>query len=142
MKRVLLLLTLFIFLLPTISSATVTTVTNFIGKGVCNTKVFTAAATSADTLYLIGGTYGGSTIAYSLQVTLSGSTAVTMRMVGGQTRYKLGNLDTTGADIVITADGIYTFVCPMVGELGYFSFLFVSESGGTSATIALTAKVD
>ena len=62
------------------------------------------------------------------------NTNVVVRIEGSVDNTAWGNLDSGGLDTTITANGTYLFTCPNT-LLAYLRVTFVSETGGTAATI-------
>jgi hypothetical protein len=148
MKRLILLMLIAMFLSTGIAQAAVVDVTPW-KKDVAaqadtiGGKFLTAAATGTDTLY-IEGIHGidnnATSITFAVTVA-SINTNVVLRLLQGQRYNNLANVDEDGADITITANGTYLFTVRDVISKGYFALYWVSESGGTTATIRITAKV-
>lgn len=69
------------------------------------------------------------------------TTNVVIRFQGSLDGENWFNTDAEEKDTTITADGTYGFAYEGKGEINYIRLYFVSESGGTDATIAVKAKV-
>jgi len=69
------------------------------------------------------------------------NTNVVVRAEGSLDNTNWFNLDTDDADTTQTANGTYAFQHDGDGELCYTRFTFVSESGGTAATIDVVIMI-
>jgi hypothetical protein len=75
------------------------------------------------------------------QLVIAGiTTNVVLRFLGSLDGGNWFNLDEAG-DTTYSANGTYSKVYNGSGEIRYIAVLFVSESGGTAATIGIKVKV-
>jgi len=79
-------------------------------------------------------------IIFQYVITLTSTNAV-IRIQGSLDGDNWFNVDAEEKDITITASGTYSVTYEGKGEINYIRLYFVSESGGTDATIAVKAKV-
>lgn len=98
------------------------------GKTITFTQL--TAAGSTDSVKVLG--VKSFTFAYTVA---SINTSVTVRAEGSLNDSNWFNLDIDDSNTIETANGTYAFQYGGNGELAYTRFTFVSEVGGTAATI-------
>ena len=102
----------------------------------------TAAATASDTIQMF--TDDGKIIYVSaiFAVTVAAiNTNVVVRIEGSLDNVSWFNVDEDEADMTYTANGTYGIRYQGQGEIRYLRLYWVSESGGTAATIDTTVKI-
>ena len=89
-----------------------------------------AAATYSDTVWVTGAR----TIACDVYV-VGLVTNVVVRLEGSNNGVNFMNLNATGANTTITADGQYSLIFENAAVMRYYRLYWVSEAGGTAAVI-------
>ena len=94
------------------------------------------------------GESGGRKIVYQrltfqLVVALGGSKSVTLQAEGNldNSADNWANLDVSGLSTIIATGGTYILTYEGSGEVGYTRLTFVSEAGGSDATIQVKLRV-
>ena len=103
----------------------------------------TAAATATDTFALLGGDNITVYDRFLFELTIAGiSTNVILQVQGSLTGSNWFNLDDSDTDTTYTANGTYglKFDGEGKGQILYMRLYWVSELGGTSATIDAKLK--